>query len=137
MKRKQFTFYASYYDAVKVLPKRSRADVFMAICAYCLDGEEPVLHPNLRETFETIRPAMDAEIRQSIEGRHSKEYKDWRSAVFARDNFTCQLCGIRGVRMNAHHKKQYAYFPELRFCVDNGATLCECCHRQVHGRCQK
>jgi len=61
--------------------------------------------------------------------RGSVEYKVWRKAVFERDNYTCVNCGKRGVELNADHIKQFAYYPELRFELSNGRTLCVPCHK--------
>lgn len=62
--------------------------------------------------------------------RGSYEYKLWREAVFKRDNWTCVWCGIRGsVALNADHIKPFAHYPELRFAIDNGRTLCVPCHK--------
>lgn len=66
--------------------------------------------------------------------RASLEYRLWREAVFKRDNFTCVWCLARcgngkKVILNADHIKPFALFPELRFSIDNGRTLCETCHR--------
>jgi hypothetical protein len=63
------------------------------------------------------------------------EYTTWRREVFERDNYTCQECGAVGVRLNADHIKPYATFPDFRYDVDNGRTLCEPCHRALptHG----
>lgn len=63
--------------------------------------------------------------------RASIEYRLWREAVFKRDNYTCVWCGASGtgVVLNADHIKQFAYYPELRFAIDNGRTLCIPCHR--------
>lgn len=61
--------------------------------------------------------------------RKSAEYKRWRTAVYERDNYTCQECGVRGgVELNADHVKPFTLFPELRFDVNNGRTLCRDCH---------
>ena len=56
------------------------------------------------------------------------EYKEWRSKVFQRDNWTCQTCQTRGVYLEAHHIKPWAKFPEFRYEVSNGVTLCLPCH---------
>lgn len=61
--------------------------------------------------------------------RNSEEYKIWRKAVYQRDNYTCVWCGGRGERLNADHIKPFSLFPELRFEISNGRTLCVSCHK--------
>ncbi len=63
--------------------------------------------------------------------RHSIEFKLWREAVFERDNYTCRFCGWRGGILHPDHIKPFAYFPELRFSIDNGRTLCVDCHKNT------
>lgn len=64
--------------------------------------------------------------------------KQWRTAVFQRDDYTCQGCGQRGGRLQADHIRPYSEFPDLRWDLNNGRTLCEPCHRQTptYGRKQ-
>lgn len=63
--------------------------------------------------------------------RHSLEYRIWRTAVFQRDNYTCKECLQVGGKLNADHIKPFAYYPELRFDINNGRTLCIPCHRKT------
>lgn len=64
--------------------------------------------------------------------RHSKEYNDWRKAVYRRDNWTCQKCFMKIKETIAHHIKNFRIYVPLRFDVDNGVTLCRSCHKKVH-----
>ena len=63
--------------------------------------------------------------------RTSTEFREWRKAVFERDNYTCQFCNKHGGILHADHIKPFAYFPDLRFEVSNGRTLCVDCHRKT------
>jgi hypothetical protein len=67
--------------------------------------------------------------------RESLEYKLWRSEVYSRDNYTCQMCGAYGgdgVKIVAHHIKSFAHYKKERFNVFNGLTLCKACHRKTN-----
>lgn len=57
----------------------------------------------------------------------------WRKAVFERDGYRCRECG-RHDYLVAHHIKAWADFPDLRFVLSNGTTLCPDCHSKAHGR---
>jgi len=62
------------------------------------------------------------------------EYKDWRAAVFQRDNYTCQMCNKPSTGdIEAHHIYPWRAFPSLRFAVANGITLCQKCHLSIRG----
>ena len=82
------------------------------------------------------------------------EYKEWRTKVFQRDNYTCQDCLAKGKYLHAHHKKRFAILLQefleeynqfspmedketlVRLAtkwkpfweIDNGETLCKDCH---------
>lgn len=80
----------------------------------------------------------------SVRIRMSKEYKEWRTAVFERDDYTCLDCKQRSsaqkwLTIQADHIKPFAFFPELRFDINNGRTLCLECHRktETYGRNNK
>lgn len=63
------------------------------------------------------------------------ESQHWIKSVKERDNYTCQICkkdGLRGGDCNAHHIKPWKLFPELRYELRNGITLCTACHTRLH-----
>lgn len=88
--------------------------------------------------------------------KNLQEYKQWRKAIYERDNYICQDCYIKGNGRNleAHHKKwfavilneflrQYSQFSPIEdketlvrlaisykdfWDVNNGKTLCRKCH---------
>src|SRR5690349_16028079 len=68
--------------------------------------------------------------------RRTIEYKLWRESVFKRDDWTCVFCGIKsgkGVKvfLHADHIKRFADYPNLRFDINNGRTLCKDCHKNT------
>ena len=58
------------------------------------------------------------------------QYKKWRTAVFTRDDYTCQKCGQYSGFLYADHIKPWSLFSELRYLVSNGQTLCKECHKK-------
>jgi len=69
---------------------------------------------------------------ENMKIRKSIEYRLWREAVFARDNWTCQKYGIQGGKLHPHHIYNFADYPELRFAIDNGITLSKKAHQEFH-----
>jgi 5-methylcytosine-specific restriction endonuclease McrA len=68
--------------------------------------------------------------------RKSAQYKQWRTLVFERDDYTCQDCELHSgngktVVLHADHIKPFAFYPELRFELTNGRTLCIDCHKKT------
>jgi len=59
--------------------------------------------------------------------RNSFEMKQWRIAVFKRDDYTCQVCRVRGGKLVADHVKPFCNYPDLRFDINNGRTICKEC----------
>jgi len=54
----------------------------------------------------------------------------WSKSVKKRDK-KCLRCGARN-NLHAHHIKQKHKHPRLAFNTNNGATLCDNCHRMFH-----
>lgn len=72
--------------------------------------------------------------KESEKIRKSRAYIKWRNLVFERDDYTCQLCNKRStkgsrIEIQADHIKPFAKYPQLRFEISNGRTLCVECHR--------
>lgn len=63
--------------------------------------------------------------------RTSPDARAWRLAVFYRDNFTCRICNSKE-KLQAHHINSWVNFPEDRFILENGITLCKTCHDLYH-----
>ena len=90
-------------------------------------------------------------IREKI--RHHFKYRQWRSDIFTRDNFTCVLCGVRGVYLEADHYPvmfsticdeytidtvEKAINCDRLWDINNGRTLCRLCHDKTkNGKTRK
>lgn len=78
--------------------------------------------------------------------RNSANYREWKAAVFKRDEKTCQHCGKIEKEMDAHHiiemqkiidkhaikSLEQAFKTEELWDINNGITLCKPCHWDVH-----
>jgi ribosomal protein S14 len=51
---------------------------------------------------------------------------------FKLDNFTCDLCTLRGTELHAHHMYSFDQYPTLRNNIYNLVTLCASCHDAFH-----
>lgn len=74
--------------------------------------------------------------------RNCFRYRQWRSDIFTRDDFTCQECSVRGGYLHAHHIKEFyrilkenniKTLEEALNCaelwnINNGITFCKDCH---------
>lgn len=77
--------------------------------------------------------------------RETFKYRQWRSDVFQRDNYTCVSCGNSGCYIEADHIKRFIDIIEenkvttleaAEVCnelwnINNGRTLCVGCHRKT------
>jgi hypothetical protein len=51
--------------------------------------------------------------------------------VLERDDYTCQICGLRGVTLQVDHIQSWVEYVELRFDINNCRTLCQKCHYKI------
>lgn len=78
--------------------------------------------------------------------RQLTKYQEWRDFCFVRDDYTCQICNVRGSgNLQVDHIKPFALIVEenkikttyqAQECKEiwnttNGRTLCEPCHKQT------
>jgi len=86
---------------------------------------------------------------------NSSQWKQWRRAVFERDNYTCQECNAKSgngktIRLEAHHnhkgfsqlliENHIETLEDASNCnalwdIDNGKTLCDKCHNLTKKGC--
>lgn len=111
-------------------------DAFSVICNYGFYGVVPEEGTKERDILNLFKDKIDRYTYSldNKKARNCEEYKKWRNDVFSRDNFTCQMRGKIGGKLNAHHLKHFATHIDLRYCLENGVTLCEKCHKEVHKR---
>jgi len=64
--------------------------------------------------------------------RTSYKAKKWSLDVRSRDGNACVDCGASDVLLHAHHIKSFKEFPELRYDLSNGVTVCPSCHQARH-----
>lgn len=140
------------YCSVTCKAKAQRKEKKTLVCDYC--GEQYQVHPSVvkwnrirnrtknfcssecRNAFFTGKNNSQwVQDRSKLKCRPNKlkKHKQWRRKIFERDNHTCILCGERGGYLEPHHIKRWADYPDLRYEVINGITLCYDCHREVTG----
>ena len=93
-----------------------------------------VLEKQVGENNPNYNPNLTDEERLKNRYRMSDgDFRTWANLIKDRDNYTCQVCGDnKGGNLNAHHLNAWNAFPEQRFDLDNGVTLCTDCHKEFH-----
>lgn len=84
-------------------------------------------------------PRWKGGVKYHRQERSTNEYINWRKSVYCRDLYTCQKCGAKSkkgnnkkVELNAHHIFNWKDYPDKRYDVNNGITLCVDCHNEFH-----
>ena len=81
-----------------------------------------------------FNPSLTDEDRRKwrTEGPGKESFRRLRQQIYARDDYTCLACGIRGARLTAHHIFPWALYPKGRYLASNIVTLCKQCHDEFH-----
>ncbi len=135
VERSWFNFKKHWAEIILQLSDEDRLQIYDSMCKYAFFGgyEETELTEMSKMVMLFIVQALTQDAKNCLpEGRISASYQHWRKDVLKRDNYTCQRCGAKSARLNVHHVKPFALYPELRLDVNNGVTLCDKCHIQVH-----
>lgn len=106
-------------------------------------------HKGLRHTEDTKRRISEKKrnpLRPVYRAtRECYQYRKWRTTIFKRDNYTCQLCKKRGGTLHADHIKSFVSIlkenkietiAQALKCAElwdtkNGRLLCIDCHRKT------
>lgn len=146
-----FIFSVEHEPLLRKLPNDQAGLVFMKLFDHYLTGDVPTFdNPCTDLVFGIIKSQIDKDKPRNYGNTHwnwkggissenhkirtGSEIRAWRKSVFGRDKYTCQHCGQISGKLQAHHIKPFAKFPELRIDIDNGITLCRECHIKVHSK---
>ena len=107
----------------------------MAAVVYAFNSEVTVAcrwHDNCKEDTENII-TITGWRRQIYD---TPAYKEWRTSVYERDNYTCSMCGEYNGWLQAHHIHPLHSAEDMYLVLDirNGITLCRKCHEKIKGR---
>jgi len=112
----------------KTLPDEQKALIATALQGRKGKPKTDEQKEKARQIQLRIWDALGRKHNATVERIVDSNYIIWRTAVYKRDKYTCQECGQVGHVLNAHHIKDWLSYPELRYNVNNGITLCKKCH---------
>ena len=123
----QYTTYICK-DCGRKIPVRKDhlKDRNLTYCRKCVakrNGKSGKEHPNWKGGITSDYEKARAKLKIS----------KWHHKIFKRDNYTCQICGDnKGGNLESHHIFSFINYPEERYNLDNGITLCSRCHHLIH-----
>jgi len=90
-----------------------------------------IKHDNQKPKIIVLKQIYKYEKHTNISKRQRGfKHTAWATMVKERDQ-KCVECNSTN-DLHAHHIKQYKQYPELKYDVSNGVTLCAVCHRKYH-----
>lgn len=133
--RESFIFYKEYKKAVdEIKDKKKKLMFYECITDYVFYKIIPTnVDKDILAMFLLIKNKLDKVNKSywNYEDRRSSKYKKWKASVLERDKNKCKICGAKE-QLVVHHIKHFADNINERYNIDNGITLCENCHKEVH-----
>ena len=132
MERDSIVFYRSFYEAIRLQPKKIQADIYNAVLDYAFNGTEPNISPAAMSIFYLIKPQIDANNKKFEDGKKGgrprktkttgsedkEEIKttgfenDAKNSVEKKPNEECRMsnvneeCRMSNVNENENEKKE-------------------------------
>ncbi len=129
------------YCSYNCKSKSQASDIISVICSYC---SKPFLRKSHKLKDNNFCSCTCASLfnkgsnhyewKENLHDKNEKStLKQWSVIIKQRDSYTCQKCGNQEKEfLQSHHIKSRSKFPELRFEISNGITLCSNCHAIEH-----
>ena len=87
------------------------------------EGKKGEKHPLWKKDRNTL---------QKQDRRNDSAYREWRKNVYQRDSYLCKINNQDcSGRLEAHHILEWKEYPELRYNINNGITLCKHHHPRI------
>lgn len=121
----------AYNKGIVINAKSTAKCIGVDICNIKTLVDRKYLIPIEDEHYQITHWYENNGIGETAKKRNNYTYRKWRESVLIRDNYKCTNCGAKE-NLQVHHIKPFALYPELRFQIDNGITLCRSCHKEIH-----
>lgn len=120
-----------------VVSPTQRPEVVAKISATCRERYGVNYYIETQRLCGADSPQWKGGVARQRNERYTSEYRNWRKGVYGRDKYTCVCCDDswrpgHDVKFNAHHLYNWGDYPERRYDIDNGVTLCVKCHNEFH-----
>ena len=115
MERDSIVFYRSFYEAIRLQPKKIQADIYNAVLDYAFNGTEPNISPAAMSIFYLIKPQIDANNKKFEDGKKggrprktkttgSEDKEEIKTSGFENDRKT-ETTGFENDAKNSVEKK--------------------------------
>lgn len=113
MERDQFTFYRSFWEALKALPKKDQLPFVMAVCSYALDGESKPLTGAPYAAFLLVKPILDKASKKSANGKQggSKPKANGKQGGSKPEQTGSHIEGEREIEEEREREKEKDIYP--------------------------